>query len=370
MTDDLELRLRDSFAAARLPSAPPSLARTLAEVSIETEHAPWRRRHWPLVAVLVGGVVLAGSLAILLLQGPNIMGAPGQPPAPTSSPTATPTLSTDALEGLRTYSVGELKAAMGGSDRPSGELVLRGYWTNRQFMHSCAPPDSQPGELELYCGDGEYGITQLNEPIGTLTVDSRFVPPAGPALTPFIPEDLQRPLADLPYVNNQPYPPVPIVVVGHIDDPRASACRPQARRVCLDRFVIDRIVSFDPTSVPTPAPSPTPSPFPFADPPPAPFALKDCDGDTEYAFVGWKTFGELGIDIGNPNEVLYVVITKHVIQIGSLIDDPEGSGRKFRTMGQRVCFAHEWDQGAIQFTWIPGTAYREWDDGTRTPITP
>jgi len=278
--------------------------------------------------------------------------------------------SLNALEGLNVYTVGELNAAMVGPDRPTGQFALRGYWTNRAFGHSCAAPNAPTGELELYCGDGEYGITQLDEPIGTLTVDFRFLPPTGPALTPWVPEELAQPLYQLPFINNQPYPPVPIVVVGHIDDPRASACREQARQTCLDRFVIDKIVSFDPTSVPTPAPSPTPSPFPYADPPPAPFAVKECEGDTTFEFVGWKTFGELGIDIGDPNEVLYVVIAKHVIEIGGWIDDPAGSGRRFHTIGQRVCYAHEWEQGVIGFTSMPGTTFREWDDGTRTPIAP
>jgi hypothetical protein len=79
---------------------------------------------------------------------------------------------------------------------------------------------------------------------------------------------------------------------------------------------------------------------------------------------------DLGIDLGDPDEVLYVVILKHVIQVGDWIDDPEGSGRRFRTMAQRVCYAHEWERGSIGFTWLPGTAFRDWDDGSRTPIEP
>jgi hypothetical protein len=309
----------------------------------------------------------------MLLLGGNAgrsSAPPLAPPERTSTPEPSRSPSPDPLEGLHVFEIGELKEAMAGPDRPTGPIALRGYWTNRAFGHSCAAPNAQPGELELYCGDGEYGITELNEPIGTLTVDSRFLPPTGPALTPWVSEDLAPPLFQLPYINNQAYPPVPIVAIGHIDDPRASECREQARQVCLDRFVIDQIVSFDPTSVPAPTPSPTPSPFPYEDPPPAPFAVKDCDGDKEYDFVGWTTMGELGIDLGDPNEVLYVVITKHVIQVGDWIDDPEGSGRRFRTMAQRVCYAHEWDQGVIEFAWMPGTGYREWDDGSRTPLAP
>jgi hypothetical protein len=371
MTDELDVQLRDALASTRLPSAPPSLSHLLTELATEaaTEPGPHpRRRRWALglAATLLIGVALTGST--VLLMGNRGHSGPPPPPAPTPIPSPSP--SPDPLEGLHVYEVGELEEAMAGPNRPSGPIALRGFWTERSYGHSCPYFDHSETNLEVFCHDGEYGITQLNEPIQTITADHRLVLPTGPSLTPWIPDGIDAVLFGLPIVNDQKYTPVPIVVIGHIDDPRASECSADERQKCLDRFVIDEIVSFDPTSVPAPTPTPVPSPFPYDNPPPAPFAPSDCPGDTEYAFVGWKTMDEIGMwfpESGQKNEVVFVVITKHVIEVGNWLGEP---GRRFRTMGQRVCFANEWERGGMTFTTVPGTKYREWDDGTHTPIDP
>lgn len=373
MTDDLEVRLRDSFSAADLPSAPPSVARTLAELSIEPLVGR-RKRRWSFLAVSVGTLVLVGSVGTILLlgQGGNAATAPVRTPQPSPLSTASPSPSPNALEGLHVYEVGELKEAMVGPNRPSGQIALRGFWTDRTILHSCAYFPQSATNLEGFCHDGEYGITQLNEPILTTTSDHRSRPATGAALSPWIPDGMDARLLGLPIVNDQKYTPVPIVVIGHIDDPRASECAVGQRQLCLDRFVIDELVSFDPTLVPAPTPTPVPTPFPYDHPPRAPFAATDCPGDTEYAFVGWKTMSEIGMgpEIGNQNDVVFVVVTKHVIQVGDWIGDPQGPTGRFRTMGQRICFAEEWESGGMSFTTVPGTAYRESVDGTRTPIGP
>src|SRR5690242_9556151 len=140
MTDDLELRLRDSFAAAQLPSAPPSLARTLAELSIEGDYTRRKRRPWVLVTAGVVLILVAGYLQIVLLLG-NAASAPNQPPplTPIATPSPSPSPSPDALQGLHVYSVGELQAAMTGPNRPAGATALAGFWTDRSFGHSCVP---------------------------------------------------------------------------------------------------------------------------------------------------------------------------------------------------------------------------------------
>jgi hypothetical protein len=94
-----------------------------------------------------------------------------------------------------------------------------------------------------------------------------------------------------------------------------------------------------------------------------------CAGDGPYSFVGWIKGEELHLDQDVP-VTAYAAITRDVIEIGEWIDDPAGSGGRFRSMGRRVCFAAEWDDGVISFAWVPGSAYREWDDGRHTPLTP
>ena len=244
MTDDLELRLRESFAAAKLPSAPPSLARTLVELSIEPEYAPRRQPRWALLGVLVGGLLLVGFTGTILLLGQG--GAAGNAAprgSPTTQPTSTradsPSPSPDVLEGVPEYSVSGLQKAMAGPDRPTGRIALRGYWTDRTESHHCAFFEHSEANLEGYCHDGEYGITELDLPITF----------PGPSLTPWLPEDIKRTLFSLPFITRLQYPPIPIVVIGHVDDPRAADCNDSFRQICLDRFVVEQLVSFDPSSV-------------------------------------------------------------------------------------------------------------------------
>ena len=150
---------------------------------------------------------------------------------PTSPPTPSQTSSIPAgVDGLHVYTVSELQSARASGDLAGGPIALRGYWSYLGVPHSCGAPDSTPGELEIYCHDGEYGITERNEPAVILTKESRLVPAIGPMLTPWVPnEDWVLPLVSLLPVNGQPFPPVPIVVVGHLDDERAAECRPEQR---------------------------------------------------------------------------------------------------------------------------------------------
>lgn len=380
MTDDFELQLRDALAAARLPSAPPSLSHLLADLATEPVVQPKQggRRWvaWAAIATLAFAIVSFSGTVILLSGNAAGRAGPGPatpsiPPLESPSPTAAASASAspDALDGLHLYEVGELQEAMVGPDRPPGRIGLRGFWSDRTVMHSCAMVVHSETNLEGYCHDGEWGITERNEPI-LVWLPGGVRGHAGPALTPWIPDTIAAKLFGLPIINKQQYTPVPIVVIGHIDDPRASECAENVRQICIDRFVIEELVSFDPTSVPAPTPTPVPSPFPYDNPPPSPFAVADCVGDIEPAFVGWKTMGEIGQDIGDPDEVLFVVIAKDFGEVEGWTDDPAGSGRRYRAMAQSVCYAHEWEQGAIGFTWFRGSAYHEWDDGTRTPIDP
>lgn len=217
-------------------------------------------------------------------------------------------------------------------------------------------------------GDREFGITELDEHIEVMDQHGYTTPGTGPWLTPFVNGDVAgaQALFSLPYINGQLFTPVPIVVVGHFDDPRAADCRPKARQLCKERFVIDRIVTFDPGSMPTPGPTPTPTPFPFADPPPPPYPVDQCVGTNPTSFVGWKTLRELGIERNLPDEVQFIVIARDPIPIGDWFDDPN-DGTRYRLWGQRVCYGSQFDEGAISFTALPGTAFREYPDGHHEP---
>jgi hypothetical protein len=125
------------------------------------------------------------------------------------------------------------------------------------------PPQPQ-GEIDVWCQDGEYGITERNEAIAQVTNDGRMFPAEGPYLTPWMPEHIARVL--MGGIMQLEIPPAPIVVDGHFNDPRAADCHETRRQNCRNRFVIDEILAFDPLHVPPATPPPPPTPFP--NPPP------------------------------------------------------------------------------------------------------
>jgi hypothetical protein len=229
-------------------------------------------------------------------------------------------------------------------------------------------PDHETGDLELYCTDGEWGITEQDEEIQHLDIKHQAnqtsfssTPATGPHLTPWVPNDADaKRLAGLPFVNGQFWPPVPIVVVGHFDDPKASECAAEVRQKCLDRFVIDRIVSFEPDSVPSPAPTPSPTPFPIADPPPALFSDDQCYDGVAKSFSGWKLFSDLDIQVDGPGYV-YAMVTRDVIPIGDWFDTGRFPGHETRWWGRGVCYAL--DDTSMEFGSVTGTTFLEVDDG-------
>jgi hypothetical protein len=347
MTDDVETRL-GRLRDQRLPGAPASLRSRVESLDLKAASDVRSRR--PVRSVIAAGTLgLAVVVAFAIL--PNLVGVrntaqpPGEypvlPGGSTAAPSTTPSSSTSPVAAL---SVAQFVEDQASGTLPSGAIVLHGYWTDRSFRHGCSAPNGQPGELELRCVDGEFGITEDNEPIGTLTVDSRWIPATGPAITPFIDnQELAQRIFTLPVIHGQPYPPVPIVVRGHVDDPRAAECRSEARDRCRNRLVIDEILQFDPDAVPTPGVTPPPSPFPFDDPPPAPFAKDQCSGDVRYSFIGWGRLADLGIEIGDPKQVVYMMVTAGDVDLG----DPGGP------RGRRVCFAAEWEHGSVTYAPLP-----------------
>jgi hypothetical protein len=113
-------------------------------------------------------------------------------------------------------------------------------------LRSCPAPNGQVGELELYCSEGEYGITELDEPIERISPDGSATAARGPWLTPYLDHTVRgvQQLFRVPARLSDAALPIAIVVVGHFHDPRAAACRPQATDLCGRRLVVDRIVQF------------------------------------------------------------------------------------------------------------------------------
>jgi hypothetical protein len=291
---------------------------------------------------------------------------PGPLPSPSVGPIAA------------TMSVGDFVAAAKAGTLPDGEIELHGYWSFRHVGHSCAAPTEPTGDLEYYCSDGEFGITERNEPIltylpGGITGGGRAVRASGPAMTPFLSNTQFLALAyfgpDLPYGGyNQAtglWPlPIPITVVGHVGDPRAADCRPSARQLCRDRLVVDAIVEYDPASVPPPSPSPVPTPFP-SPPPPALFGKSACYDGVPESFAGWAPLNTL--DIGDERTTyVFARVTRDAVPLSDARADPARNGHSYRVWGRGVCWSDQPD--VILFDRVTGSVFKLYDDGVRVPV--
>jgi hypothetical protein len=375
MIDDFDARLGAELQRLTLPAAPDGLrARvrgiTLAAPQVRARRSGDARPRWTILIASATALIVVAAGTILLVGGiapgpavssatPSASALPSPSAAPISS--ASPSIP-PAVEGLSVMTVSEAIAKRDAGSLGSDPVAIRGFWSAVRVRHGCAPPNGHTGVLEIYCHEREVGITELDEQIELISKAGAITVGSGPWLTPFVTGEVYGAAAlfSLPMINGQQYPPVPIVVVGHFNDPRAADCRPVALEICRNRLVVDQIVQFDPTSVPSPAPTPTPTPFPFADPPPAIYKIDDCAEGHPIKFAGWTTLRSLGIDIASPDDIAYIVITAKPIVIG---DWDNG----YRLWGQRVCYGYEWDPGAIGFTAIPGTYFREYRDGHHEP---
>jgi hypothetical protein len=365
MINRAEDRLRNTLGRRPLPPAPAALHDRLREIAAA---APVRPAAVRLAGSITGprlvlgiAAVLAGTLAIALF-------GPGRDRRTAEVPAPSPPSNVAEIDGLPVMTVSQALAAHEAGDLPGGRVAMRGYWTSSPVAHGCAPPPAGAGELEIWCYDDEFGITERDEPIwqiDTRTGEETYTA-QGPHLTPYLPAGLDG--ADqlfLPMINGQWYPPVPIVVLGHFDDPRAEDCRPEARRLCRNRLVIDRIVEFDIDAVPTPGITPSPTPFPSPGPP-GMFEPEECAGDVPYTFVGWTTVDELGLDRGIVGHIWAVISRDPVDRSGEWIDGP--SGQRYRHFARAICFRAEYDPfETMNYESVPGTEEIHWEDGLITP---
>jgi hypothetical protein len=151
-----------------------------------------------------------------------------------------------SVDGLPILSVSEALAGAANGSLGSSSVAVGGWWSSVMALRSCPAPNGQVGELELYCSEGEYGITELDEPIERISPDGSATAARGPWLTPYLDHTVRgvQQLFRVPARLSDAALPIAIVVVGHFHDPRAAACRPQATDLCGRRLVVDRIVQF------------------------------------------------------------------------------------------------------------------------------
>jgi hypothetical protein len=178
-------------------------------------------------------------------------------------------------------------------------------------------------------------------------------------LSPLVPAPLQQRLFAVPESL-----PIPIAVLGHFHDARASECVPEVRQACLDRFVVDSILAFDPAAAPTPTPRPAPTPFP-SPAPPGLFPADQCGGAVPHSFVGWTTTDKLDSTLDYAGHV-WAVVTRDVVPTGTWTELYDSRGHWNLPMGRMICVGLEGQPGGMTISVVRGTGYRQWDDGHKT----
>ncbi|MBI2781806.1 MAG: hypothetical protein HYX55_08440 [Chloroflexi bacterium] len=341
------MKRRSSRSRVRLAAVETSKAHSGAGPHIRSSNASIR------LGSLLGGVALIGLvIGALAVRSPaNAALAGGLP---------------DSVDGLPVLSVSEAIDARSKDDLGAASLAVGGYWSDRATGHSCSA--AAAGELEMRCVDGEFGITQNDEPILATDERGELKHATGPALTPWFDPDAAGvdKLFGLPVVNGQRYTPIPIVVVGHFNDARADECQPDVRALCLGRLVVTKVAVFDPNSVATPAPT---KPQQTVGSDVGLFDPRDgrvCAGDVTYSFVGWTTTDALELPFQREGRV-WAAITAEPALLGG--DEwSEDSVGPFRMWGRRICLATQADPNTILYGVVPGTLAREGENGKVEPV--
>jgi hypothetical protein len=367
MTEQLETRLRYRLRALALPPAPDALHDVVDGLPVSDER---RRSTAPFRALAIAAVLVVGGAVAVIVGGPEPrLPAPSMPPP---GPTATdgaavataPTSSSPSPSGERIYTVSEFLEARDAGELAGRSVTVAGYWSEG-VPHSCPFPAGNPGALELYCRDGDFGITEREEPIWERRADGLVRTVSGPLVTPYV-EVLASRYMVTPPIDGGLFPPVPTVVRGHINDARATDCRPRAQQLCRERFVIEEVLSFQPRLLPQPEAVPNPTAFPSPDPS-APFVIEDCYGQPdEVVSEGWIAADEIDIGLDYDGRI-YAIVTEH-LDLTDWLTDPS-SGEKYRVWSQWVCYREDFYLGTdltpVFGKPIGATMYWEYEDGRR-----
>ena len=170
-----------------------------------------------------------------------------------------------------------------------------------------------------------------------------------------------------------------VIVNGHFLEPRTAECPADASPPCIDRFVVDDVISFDdPYASASASPEASATPFPFDSPPPPPSSMANCSQpraatgpepgdpvDFGYAREGWIPRAELPFEfLGSellPAVVYYAEVDPD-IPFGPWQEPVTGTADDYRWWGTSVCVASE---SGIFYTWVPGSTYKLYRDGRR-----
>lgn len=398
MSDEMDVlfdhRLRNALHGTSLPAAPASLRSAVEDLPRATggTAAPSlpRRTAW---AALAAGLATVAVLGWAAMSGQNGVGPVGPTPSPSPSGSSSPGPTQSTSETLDVLQVSQLLDARADGTLGGEPVGVFGFFSDFRSatdlqgnaIDPCPPPSPV---LELGCLDIRQGIAENDALIGGFSEEGMWTPDvaAGAVLHPYWPDTLRDDpeaaglFAAAPEDPHVPRVPSLVVVAGHFEDPRAAACPADASPPCVDRFVVDDVLSFEDQfarASATPAASATP--FPFDSPPPPPSWMANCSRprsdtgpepgdptDFGYAREDWIPKAEMPFEfLGSEAlpDVVYYAEVEPDIPLGTWQEPVTGTADDYRWWGTSVCVMTE--ANGILYTWVPGSTYKLYRDGRR-----
>ena len=162
--------------------------------------------------------------------------APSQSPGALASPAVGAPFPSSVL-GMPVITVAQASSLAAAGKLDSRDVAVAGYWAELELP--CPYPGSYIGALESWCRSAGFADT----PEGAKAcVDMGTQTCSGAGQDSMAPWLMSDTLGDPDYF---PGPtdvkPIPIVVIGHTDDPRELQCRPGTEEQCARDFVADRV---------------------------------------------------------------------------------------------------------------------------------
>lgn len=151
----------------------------------------------------------------------------------------------EVVDRLAVRSVSEVLRLRAAGQAGVDAIAMSGFWSDAMVPHSCAlmAAEEQPAGIDM-CRRGEYGFTERNEPAMVIEPSGLVTSEAeGPFIQPWLIHPAAASVLYTPGMVGPGEEPVPVVVFGHFNDPRALDCPVAARAGCLDGFVVDAVAS-------------------------------------------------------------------------------------------------------------------------------
>jgi hypothetical protein len=231
-----DMRLEEAFAAraARTPDTPSELGQILdARLRADRRMLPWK---WLVLGAAVISVVLvAGGTQLLRTPQPNQTSPRAVATGAASSGSPSQPVDTVVATAIGDpITVSDALAIRDGSTDTDREILVSGFLSPVPVIY-CALEYGPRNPTRPRCPEDHRWLMEQDEA-------RTLKPPSGPALHPSF---ALVPTPEVPWPQNAPATPVPVVLLGHFHDRRAALCPETQRDECGQVFLVDRVVSID-----------------------------------------------------------------------------------------------------------------------------